>query len=327
MLAYSPAGRLLWQRMIEPTEPALLVGLSLQLDPDRRSVYVLSRGVPPAPASWYGATVSLDAGTGRQRWAADYVDRPGRDYVAEELALDPTSGRVFITGSYGEATLTAVAYDPTGDQLWAARDGGGLGGEVNDVEADPLTGNVFITGSTFTFDPFLVESLRTIAYSGSGARLWERREPVSGDLGDSALAVDPVTGAVVLASTPTSIGGQIVDLLTTAYAPSGAQLWRTVVPGINFLPGLPVDLEIDLRDRTVHVGHTYARTFPYTGFAPDTFDRNGGLVRQARYAVPRTGLDFADLAATPDGVYLTGTIDDESDFFLTDWLTLAYPPS
>ncbi|MBA2555400.1 MAG: hypothetical protein H0V10_17275 [Geodermatophilaceae bacterium] len=80
-------------------------------------------------------------------------------------------------------------------------------------------------------------------------------------MGDSALAVDPVTGAVVLASTPTSIGGQIVDPLTTAYAPSGAQLWRTVVPGTEFLPGLPVDVEVDSRERAVHVGHTYARPF------------------------------------------------------------------
>jgi len=93
VLAYSPTGRLRWQRTVEPTETALLVALSLELDPDRRSVCVLSRSVPPFPASWYSTTVSIDADSGRQRWAADFVNRSGRDYVAEELALDPNSGR------------------------------------------------------------------------------------------------------------------------------------------------------------------------------------------------------------------------------------------
>jgi hypothetical protein len=71
------------------------------------------------------ATVAYNATTGNQVWAKTY-DPPGRSSaIANSLAVSPTAGTVFVTGTSGGATLAdneyaTVAYNPvTGDRRWA----------------------------------------------------------------------------------------------------------------------------------------------------------------------------------------------------------------
>lgn len=85
---------------------------SVAVSPSGGSVYIT--GYSQATASGVDsdyATVAYNATTGAQRWAARYTGpAPGVD-VANSLAVSPTTGTVYVTGTTGDAYAT-VAYHP-----------------------------------------------------------------------------------------------------------------------------------------------------------------------------------------------------------------------
>ena len=85
---------------------------SVAVSPRGGSVYVTgsSQATAAGVASDY-ATVAYNATTGARRWAARYTGpAPGAD-VANSLAVSPTTGTVYVTGTTGDAYAT-VAYHP-----------------------------------------------------------------------------------------------------------------------------------------------------------------------------------------------------------------------
>ena len=146
------------------------------------------------------ATVAYDP-KGNQLWAARYhgsVD--GSTDRAVAMALD-SAGNLYVTGqSQGVGTgldYATVAYDPKGNQLWAARyNGPGNGNDaVNGIAVDSKTGHVYVTGQsqgTATGSDYA-----TVVYDFQGNQLWVARyngPPIVG--GGAAIAVDGKTGNV-----------------------------------------------------------------------------------------------------------------------------------
>src|SRR5438477_9103566 len=140
-----------------------------------------------------------------ERWVARYhgsVD--GSTDRAVAMALD-SAGNVYVTGqSQGAGTgvdYATVAYDPKGNQLWAARYNGPANGDdlVNGIAVDSKTGHVYVTGQsqgTGTGSDYA-----TVAYDFQGNQLWAARynRPVGGGLAfgtDASIAVDSKTGNV-----------------------------------------------------------------------------------------------------------------------------------
>src|SRR5437667_1234634 len=110
----------------------------------------------------------------RELWVARYhgsVDGSADRAVA--MALD-SAGHVYVTGqSQGAGTgidYATVAYDPKGNQLWAARYNGPANGDdsARGVAVDSKTGHVYVTGSSEA-------QFATVAYDLKGNQLWVTR--------------------------------------------------------------------------------------------------------------------------------------------------------
>ena len=158
-------------------------------------------------------------------WVARYhgsVDGSADRAVA--MALD-SAGHVYVTGQSQDAgtgfDYATVAYDPKGNQLWAARyNGTGNGNDlVNGIAVDSKTAHVYVTGQsqgTGTGSDYA-----TVAYDSNGNQLWvaDNSEGLA-----KTIAVDSRTGNVYVAGQSQGAGGGL-DYATVVYDSSGHQLW------------------------------------------------------------------------------------------------------
>ena len=179
-------------------------------------------------------------------WVARYhgpVD--GSSDAAVAMALD-SAGNVCVTGrSQGSGTgvdYATVAYDPKGNQLWAARYNGPGNGDdiVNGIAVDSKAGHVYVTGQsqgTGTGSDYA-----TVAYDFKGNQLWVARYngPVGGIFGaDASIAVDSKTDNVYVAGETTPASTSWPRITTIAYDSNGNQLWAVLDQDRNVLQGAP----------------------------------------------------------------------------------------
>ncbi|MBA3523436.1 MAG: hypothetical protein H0T85_02545 [Geodermatophilaceae bacterium] len=330
LAAYSPLGRLLWQRTYEAPGDTSVSPRQLELDAARGQLYLLGSGTTFATQELFFTTIAYSV-TGDLLWVADY-GAPGRSGPPVALSVDPDSGKVVVTGEGDTLGGTAtVAYSDDGDELWVAREPRDRLGQASGVATDPQTGNVYITGVTLV--PGGVSFYQTIGYGPAGVRLWSRQEAApSNGSAESAIAIDPASGAVVVASAGAPLlSGVSVALLTRAYASTGRPLWRgTLDQRVDqFGPELPLELAFDPVTRTAHVavGIVAGSIDEYTvlvGYGP-----RGEIVRRTTYRTSDDAFpdDLTDLGLDPrtGDVYLTATTNLTGDS--GDWLVLAYPPA
>jgi hypothetical protein len=237
-VAYDSNGNLLWAKTYDgPVIGHALYAndraVAIAADPSTGNVYVTGwsdRGIG-TPQDY--ATVAYDA-SGNQLWVARY-DGPanGVDLAAGYIAVDPSTGTVYVTGQSDGGSGTSddyatVAYRASdGHQLWVKRyDGPGNGGDgAKFMAADPSTGNIYVTGDS---DGGIVTGLdqATVAYDSSGNELWVARYdgPVSGGDFIKAMAADPSTGNVYVTGGSDGSGTDL-DYATVAYDASGSELW------------------------------------------------------------------------------------------------------
>ncbi len=121
-------------------------------------------------AGYEYTTIAYNAATGAQLWLASYNGPAKSTSEAYSVAVSPSGGTVYVTGSSwgcvcGGVDYATVAYNAaTGAQLWVERYGGPTGGGNSGraVAVSPTTGTVFVTGPSLDagFD------YATIAYQG-----------------------------------------------------------------------------------------------------------------------------------------------------------------
>jgi DNA-binding beta-propeller fold protein YncE len=84
---------------------------SVAVSPGSGTVYVTGYSTGTSGVTSVYATAAYNAATGAQRWAARYNGPVTGANVAYSLAVSPTTGTVYVTGTSGEAYAT-VAYHP-----------------------------------------------------------------------------------------------------------------------------------------------------------------------------------------------------------------------
>jgi WD40 repeat protein len=293
--------------------------LAVAVSPGGGTVFVTGASAGTTSGEDY-ATVGYDAATGAQLWVMRY-NGPGNSVdEASSVAVSPSGGTVFVTGSSTGASgldYATVAYSAaTGAQLWVGRyTSPALQGAATSVAVSPSGSTVFVTGysagHTSGYD------YATVAYdAATGTQLWVKR--YNGPAGDDyahSVAVSPSGSTVFVtgSSTGTDDGW---DYATVAYdAATGAQLWAERYNGPGSADDQAYSVAVSPGGGTVVVtGYSDASStsagFDYATVAYDA--ATGARLWVKRYNGPGKSTDEAfAVALSPSGstVYVTGYSD------------------
>lgn len=329
-VAYSSAGVRLWDARYDGAAGLSDLPTGVAVDPATGSVYVTGSSYAIGTGNDY-ATVAYGP-TGAQLWVARYDGASSEDRAAA-VAVDPTTGRVYVTGRStigpAGADFATVAYGPKGVQLRVTRYDGPAGAEdrATAITVNAGTGTIYVagesTGLTGTLD------YATVAYNRVGRRRWTARYDGTGGGDDfvRGLAVDPGTGTVYV--TGSSPGAATVsDYATVGYDGAGAQLWAN-----RYSSGEPAAydsasaLAVDPGGGNVYV--TGVSVGAATGFdyATVAYSSAGAGRWVNRYNGPADGDDSAYAVAVDPGsgdVYVTG---DSAGRHPHDFATIGYAAS
>ena len=310
------------------------VSSAVAVSPDGKTVFVTGKSLMANGQNDY-ATVAYNAANGQQLWAKGYNGPLNNDDEATAVAVSPTGGTVYVTGSswgkVGGTDYATIAYKAaTGTQLWVKRyNGAGNGNDnANSVAVNPTNGTVYVTGQSSGTSASGLD-YATVAYTPAGTQLWVKRYAFPGGNADEArsVAVSPDGKAVYV--TGESWGGQAQawDYATVAYnAATGAQQWVKRYNG----PGTAYDqassVAVSPNSGTVYVTGQSAGTGSGADYATIAYAAATGAQQWVkRYNGTGNGTDIAtSLAVNPASgtVYVTGQSFAPSGLY--DYATVAY---
>lgn len=150
----------------------------------------------------YG-TVAYDQATGSQLWAATYRRTGDTLAIPHDLAVDPGSRTVYVTGqtccSTGSNDIGTIAYDlKTGDQLWVAEyDFNGLNDSPSSIVVSPNGASVFVAGTETIFND--VQEWATVGYVAATGQ--QRQVTTIGRGYPIGMAVSPDGGRLFVTGT------------------------------------------------------------------------------------------------------------------------------
>jgi hypothetical protein len=308
-VAYDSSGNQLWVARFENG-----AGLAIAVDTNRGSVYVtghLQENNHP-----FRTTIAYDS-TGNQLWAARFGG-PGDTGIGNAIAADSTSGNVYVTGQHFDdapfITISTIAYDSTGNQLWVQEAGSGKDGGYGLTIAD--TGHIFIAGLRL-FDEG--DFLTTVAYDPNGNKLWENDylpTSVSGEfLAPLSIGVDSSTERAYVAGSFFFSAVSFLNFTTVAYDPGGNRVW-TATNGLGGASGIAVDSGTG----NLYVTGNNQNQGGGTNYATVAYDSSGNQLWTASHSNGAASAIALDTKI--HHVYVTG--HGQGAGTSTDFTTIAY---
>jgi hypothetical protein len=276
------------------------------------------------------ATVAYDT-SGNELWVSRY-DGPGNSYdFPSDIAVD-SSGNIYVsggtTGIGTDLDFTTIAYDSSGNELWAAR----INGPGNDRDAVLAisvgqSGHVYATG--YLHDDETLSDMVTVKYDTAGNLIWKAVYNSSGtDWQESVydICIDDseniyVTGRSIHTGRTPYIRSNYV---TICYDADGNELWATRYTGTDDRAS-PIAIAVDASS-TVYV--TGVSQEPGTSFDYDyttvAYDSSGNELWVALYKGPGDREDSAmDIVTNTLGhVIVTGYSHGIGT--IRDYATVAY---
>jgi hypothetical protein len=268
-------------------------------------------------------TAAFDS-AGVELWTAQRDGHAGGHAGAAGVALDESTGRVYVTGtsSTGSAPiLLTVAYDELGSELWA-RTSGSSSAALPCCIVVGSNGHVVVAGYSLggagRLDDFL-----TVAYDSQGNELWRRERDNGSGTDDraTALAVGP-SGNVYVAGGASSDFQW--DVLTVAYDSSGDELWARLWDGEAHSDDFGHDLDVG-PDESVFVAGVSSGP-PAAAFLTLRYDRFGNEVWATRSsATEGSSAGAYDIEVDPSGrVFVLGDSSTGSPDFVHRFMTAGY---
>jgi hypothetical protein len=314
-VAYDCRGNELWEARYNGPGIGDDVASGIAIDSNTGNVYVTGRSQGVGTGADY-ATVAYDP-SGNQLWEARYNGPANRDDIALAIAVDASSGNVYVTGQ-SQGLSTTVAYDSGGNQLWVAvfDPPNTTSSITRAIAVDASSGNVYVTGGHLTSGSG--QDFATVAYDSAGNQLWAD-VVFSDSLGFYAIAVGN-TGNVYV----TGFERHLIptEYTTFAYSTTGTRLWsaRYFDPlgnGIDQARAIAVDSTTE----NVYVTGLSRRP-PYNYYATVAYDSTGHQRWVARYiGVP----DGIAVDSNTGNVYVTGYSPGVGT--ASDYGTVAYDSS
>ncbi|MGL5891310.1 MAG: SBBP repeat-containing protein, partial [Bacteroidia bacterium] len=273
VIKYDPAGNLLWDTIYN--------GPGNNYD-EPNDIITDSTGTIYITGSSDGAGSGADIVTiayspaGAQLWATRYTGGGANIDAGKGIALD-TAGNVYITGttrtsSANNQDVITIKYNAAGVQQWFIRFNGP--GSVYDEGSDIAvndTGGIFVCGYVRALVGVTNYDYITLAYSASGALLWQQSINGAGNENDRAnsIAITPF-GKIAVTGRTLGTGATAEDCTTILYdAATGAQQW------IKTFDGAAVNYDEGRKIISDSLGNIFV-----TGYAFTTAQSNNYLLLQ-----------------------------------------------
>lgn len=208
---------------------------------DNNNIYIC--GYNKSPNTGFDYIVIKYTVNGAQLWSKTYNHKSSSNDKAVDIAVEPVSGSVFVTGTsiYNENTdYLTLKFNSTGELQWEARYNG-TGNRIDepsDISIDTY-GNVYVTGKSDGNGTG--SDYATIKYNSDGVELWAARFNDQGNSNDEATFVTADDNGSVYV-TGSSWNGSNNDYCTIKYNPLGFELWVAKYNG----PGNQVDKAVCL---------------------------------------------------------------------------------
>jgi hypothetical protein len=299
------------------------------------NVYVTGIGIWNGYTGHEYVTIGYDS-SGNELWVARYDGPESGDDGAHDIAVD-SSENIYVTGhSVGRGTsmdYATIAYDSTGNELWAARYDGPAGlKDYGTALALDASGNVYVTGRSH--DGFELFDFATVAYDSSGNELWVARYDGPRSLNDEPqdIAVDPfgnvyVTGLSNRPEIAPPGEGYDSEWATIAYDSSGNELWVARYNGPGGLMDSAWAIDTDSAGNVYVTGYSTGSGWADSDYTTISYDPNGNERWVARYDGPASGYDEVhDIAVdSSENIYVTGhSAGTGGD---SDYTTISYDPN
>lgn len=246
VIKYDPAGNLLWDTTYNG--PGNNYDEPNDVITDSAGNIYITGGSDGLGSGADVVTIAYSA-AGSQLWATRYTGSGNNIDAGKAIALD-TAGNVYITGttrtnSVNNQDVITIKYDAAGVQQWFIRFNGP--GSVYDEGTDIAvndTGGIFICGYVRALVGVTNYDYITLAYSTSGALLWQQSINGAGNENDRAnsITITPF-GKVAVTGRTLGTGATVEDCTTILYdAVTGAQLWIKTFDGaaVNYDEGRKV---------------------------------------------------------------------------------------
>ncbi|MDF7812051.1 SBBP repeat-containing protein [Hymenobacter sp. YC55] len=205
---YSASGQQLWEAPYSGVGNGNGTATDIAVD---ASGNVLVTGQSIGTTGSYDYATVKYASSGQQLWATRYNGPGNRSDQAAKLAVDPTTGHVYVTGrsysgpAFSSSDYATLKYDgASGQQLWVTRyNGPGNGVDVATDVALDAAGNAYVTGYSDNTSSSESYDYATLKYeAATGQQLWDIRYDGVPDRVDQAngLAVDAAGNVYVTGS-------------------------------------------------------------------------------------------------------------------------------
>ncbi len=268
---------------------------------------------------------------GNRLWQSWY-DGPAHSYDhPTDLAVD-AEGNVYITGvSTGTDNydIITVKYNPSGQELWAARyNGPADGSDQGTAITVDAAGNVLVAG--YSVHPGSHADFVTLKYSPAGQVMWTALYNGASDSSDHARTVAVDAGGSVYVAGESWAAGSGNDLVIVKYSAAGQYLWESRHGNPANTTDKLIDLELDPDGNPVLAGYgnnrfTALKLNPEGGILWDwTSDFEGSLAGMQLDREGNLYLTGSAFIKTDHGDYALVKLDSAGRFL---WQVFSERPS